>query len=126
MKKCVLWCVVIVAAVIAAPIVVRSLRPAVRTLTPVTPPQPEPRKIVTREQFDSIQTGMTYEQVVGIIGFEGTFDGERQEADDFGNVVNLHGYGWKNGAFGGFMNTVFADGRLIHKSEHQLPRRSEQ
>ena len=126
MKKRVLWCVVIVAAGIAAPIVVQNMRPAVRTLTPVAPPEPEQRKIVTREQFDSIQTGMTYDQVVEIVGFDGTFDGERQETDDFGNVVNLDSYGWKNGAFGGFMNTVFADGRLIHKSEYQLPRRSQQ
>lgn len=121
MKRLV-WCVVIVAAVVAAPIVVKALLPAMRTLTPVAPPQPEPRKIVTREQFDRIQTDMTYEQVVDIVGFEGIFDGERQETDDFGNIVTLQSYGWKNGAFGGFMNTIFADGQLIHKSEYELPR----
>jgi len=125
-KKYVLWCVIVVVLLVAAPVVLRGLRPAVRALTPVAPPQSEPRRIVTREHFDNIQTGMTYEQVVEIIGFDGIFNGEERITDDFGKAVLLKSYDWKNGAFGGFMNTIFADGRLINKSEYELPQTSSQ
>jgi len=72
-------------------------------------------------QFNRIQPGMTYAQVVEIVGFEGTFSGEDRITDDFGHAVHLRMYDWKNGAFGGFMNTIFQDGKLVHKSQYELP-----
>ena len=104
------------------PIARLGLGPALHVLKPVVPPRSELRQLVTMEHFEQIRQGMTYEQVVEIIGFEGTFDGERQETDDSGNVVRLESYGWKNGSFGGFLNAVFADGRLVQKTQYELPK----
>jgi hypothetical protein len=121
MKKLVLWVGVIVVLVLLAPAAIRLFPRVLSSLTPEAPPEPEPRDIVTLAEYNQVQNGMTYEQVVQIVGFEGTFDGEERVTDDSGRPVRLTAYTWKNGSFGGYMNTVFQDGRLVMKDQHALP-----
>lgn len=121
MKKPLLWVGVIVVLVLLAPVAIRWFPQIVSSLTPKAPPEPEPREKVTLAEYNQMQNGMTYEQVVQIVGFEGTFDGEERVTDDYGRGVRLTTYTWKNGAFGGYMNTVFHDGRLAMKDQYALP-----
>ena len=121
MKKLVLWGGVILVLALAAPAALRWFPRVLSSVTPDAPPEPEPREIVTLAEYNQVQKGMAYEQVVEIVGFEGTFDGEEQVTDDFGSVVRLTAYTWKNGDFGGYMNTVFHDGRLVMKDQYGLP-----
>ena len=74
--------------------------------------------LITQQQYDRIQDGMTYEQVCAIIGKTGE------------ELVNTHiagyttvMYSWKNsdGSYSS-MNAMFQNGRLISKSQFRLPK----
>ena len=118
MKTYLKWAIVVIVAAWAGPSVIRYFRYSSLRPPPSIATQ---RKIITVSQFKQIQHGMTYDEVVGIIGIEGILEGTSKVQDDFGNVVHLETYSWKNGSFGGFMDVTFQNGRVGMKTQHRLP-----
>ena len=69
---------------------------------------------VTLENFNKIQTGMTYAQVVGVLGEEGSVIREN-ESGDYKTVMYQF-----TGSFGSNCNLMFQDGKLISKAQFGL------
>lgn len=68
------------------------------------------------EKFNKIQTGMTYEEVIGIIGEEGTVMSENQ----IGNIKTTM-YSWNGkGSIGANANVTFQNGKVISKAQFGL------
>lgn len=73
--------------------------------------------IITERDFARIEEGMLYEQVVDILGREG------QVVSEGGSEWGAHTvmYSWDNpGMFGGNMNAMFQNGRLVSKAQFGL------
>ena len=75
--------------------------------------------IVTLAEFNQIQTGMTYQQIVAIIGEQGTVMSESSFPDGSGGQLQTIMYDWKNGDFSG-MNIIIQNGVLYQKSQFGL------
>jgi len=72
---------------------------------------------VTVENYNKLQTGMTYEQVVDILGEEG----KEMSSNDIAGYKNIM-YMWKAGGFSiGNMNAMFQNGALVQKAQFELP-----
>lgn len=69
---------------------------------------------ITKSNFDRIKTGMTYEQVVKILGKEG----EELSSNEFGNIKTVM-YKWDGENFSN-MNAMFQNGKLNSKSQFGL------
>lgn len=69
---------------------------------------------ITLAQFNQIQNGMTYQQVVQIIGRQGTVISEN-------NIVDIHTimYQWEAG-FMANMNAMFQNDKLMQKAQFGL------
>jgi hypothetical protein len=74
-----------------------------------------PPPVVTKGEFDRIADGMTYEQVVQIIGAPG----EVLSSSDMAGTKTVM-YAWKN-SNGSNMNAMFQNGALITKAQFGLP-----
>lgn len=70
---------------------------------------------VTMQQFQSIKTGMTYQQVVGILG-EPT---EQLSQTELAGVRSSM-FSWQGVGFGANMNATFTNGRLVAKAQFGL------
>jgi len=71
---------------------------------------------VTMENYNKLQTGMTYEQVVSILGEEG----KEMSSNDIAGYKNVM-YLWKAGGFSvGNMNAMFQNGALVQKAQFEL------
>ena len=81
-------------------------------------PTPEPKKGITKAEFDQIQNGMTYEQVVQIIGSEGEVMSESgQKGDQYYTVM----YTWEGeSGFGANANAMFQGGKMVNKTQFGL------
>lgn len=67
--------------------------------------------------YSRLSAGMTYEQVVEIIGKEGT-EMSRVESAEYPTIM----YVWEVGGFSaGNMNVTFQNGGLISKAQFGLP-----
>ena len=75
----------------------------------------EPTPVVTKSEFDQIREGMTYDQVVGIIGASG----ELLSSNDLAGFSTVM-YSWAN-ANGSNMNAIFQNGKLMQKAQFGLP-----
>jgi len=71
---------------------------------------------VTKREYDLIQSGMTYDQVTTITGFYG----EELAASDMPGFSGRL-YRWSN-ADGSAMDGMFSNGRLVQKTQLDLPR----
>lgn len=69
---------------------------------------------VTMAEFSRLQTGMTYQQAVEIIGAAG----EEMSRSDLAGYTTVM-YGWKN-ADGSNMNAMFQNGGLVNKAQFGL------
>jgi hypothetical protein len=89
---------------------------ATTTATPKEEPKQEEKKgVVTKEKFEQIKDGMTYEEVVKIIGSEGTLVSESGEK---GTEFHTAIYEFEgDGSFGANANFTFQGGKLINKSQ---------
>lgn len=78
----------------------------------------EPAEGLTEEKFNQITEGMSYEEVVGIIGSEGTLLSETGEA---GTDLHTVMYEWNSAdsAFGN-ANFMFQDDKLMSKAQAGL------
>jgi hypothetical protein len=74
--------------------------------------------LITKQQYDGIENGMTYEQVCAIVGRSGE---ELVNTQIAGYTTVM--YSWKNsdGSYSN-MNAMFQNGRLISKAEFRLPK----
>lgn len=74
---------------------------------------------ITLEEFNSIETGMTYEQVVEIIGGEGTVLSEADVVGDAQYKTTM--YSWKGkGNLGANANITFQAGKVVSKAQFGL------
>ena len=71
--------------------------------------------VVTRADYESVRTGMSYEQVLSIVGTPGV---ELSRSDIAGYTTVM--YSWKN-SNGSNMNAMFQNGRLVNKAQFGLP-----
>ncbi|NLQ05068.1 DUF3862 domain-containing protein [Cylindrospermopsis raciborskii] len=72
---------------------------------------------VTMANYNKLRTGMTYEQVVKILGEEG----KEISSNDIAGYKNVM-YMWKAGGFSvGNMNAMFQNGALVQKAQFELP-----
>lgn len=71
-------------------------------------------KQVTLEKYNQIKNGMTYKEVVKIIGFEGTEDSQ----SEVGGIKTVM-YTWQNDD-GSNMNATFQNGKLVEKAQFGL------
>lgn len=81
-------------------------------------PEPDLVPVVTREKYDRIQVGMTYDQVRRIIGASG------QESNSEIGGQRHSMYIWMNGKPGsvrGSLLATFIDGKLFMKQQSDLP-----
>ncbi|AUS08335.1 hypothetical protein C1X05_05485 [Laceyella sacchari] len=69
---------------------------------------------VTMEEFKKIKNGMTYEEVVKIIGFEGT----EMSSSEIGGIKTIM-YSWQNDD-GSNMNAMFQNNKLNTKAQFGL------
>ena len=102
----------------------QSTTPATTTPKNDTPqqaeptPAPEPKKGITKAEFDQIQNGMTYEQVVQIIGSEGEL---MSESGDKGTQFYTVMYTWEGeSGFGANANAMFQGGKMVNKAQFGL------
>jgi outer membrane protein assembly factor BamE (lipoprotein component of BamABCDE complex) len=87
--------------------------------TATTEPKKEAAKseagILDEEKFNQIQNGMTYEEVVAIIGADGEVISESGEK---GTDLHTIMYEWKaEGGFGANANFMFQGGKLANKAQ---------
>lgn len=79
-------------------------------------PEPEkPKSQVTMANYNRLSTGMTYEQVVAILGKEGT---ELSSNDIAGYQTVM--YQWEGDSFASNMNAMFQNGKLMQKAQFGL------
>jgi hypothetical protein len=85
------------------------------TTTTATPKEEQKKGVVTKEKFEQIKDGMTYEEVVKIIGAEGTLVSETGEK---GTATHTAIYEFEgDGSFGANANFTFQGGKLINKAQ---------
>ncbi len=88
--------------------------PTVAKTVVATTPAPTKTTGVTLENFNKIQTGMSYRQVVAILGEEGTVMSENEIAG-YRTVL----YQWKGGVLAN-MNATFQNDKLVSKAQFGL------
>ena len=71
---------------------------------------------ISKAEFDSIETGMTYEEVVTIIGGEGELSSQVEIAG-----IDTKMYMWQGeGSFGANANATFQNNKLTSKAQFGL------
>lgn len=77
------------------------------------------KQVVTREEFERVNVGMSYDDVVYVVGQEGN----KLSTQAVGSVTSLDGNSmvctWRN-SDGSRMSAIFENNRLVSKSEHRL------
>ncbi|MDR9792745.1 DUF3862 domain-containing protein [Aeribacillus pallidus] len=80
--------------------------------------EPENKPTISKAEFDAIKNGMTYEEVVKIIGSEGEVMSETGEA---GTDLHTIIYSWDGeGEIGANANFTFQGGKLQNKAQFGL------
>jgi hypothetical protein len=67
---------------------------------------------VTMANFSRLKTGMTYDQVVKILGK----DGEEMSSNEISGIKTVM-YKWDGDGFGANMNAMFQNGKLMSKAQ---------
>jgi hypothetical protein len=73
-----------------------------------------PAPLVTMSEYSQLQTGISYEDAVGIIGATG----QEMSSNDLAGIRTIL-YSWSN-ASGANMNAMFQDGKLVTKAQFGL------
>jgi hypothetical protein len=84
-----------------------------RTVLPQSIAAPPP--VVTKAEFDRIKEGMSYDEVVKVIGAPG----EQLSSNDLAGIKTVM-YSWANSS-GSNMNAMFQNDKLIQKAQFGLP-----
>ena len=93
-----------------------TFTPVPRSTATSRPPTPTPilPRIVTKAMYDRIETGMSYQQVVAIIGWNGE---ELSRSDVAGYVTVM--YSWMN-PNGSNMNVMLQNNKVVSKAQFGL------
>lgn len=84
--------------------------------TKLSTPKPEDTTGVNTKNYSKLQTGMSYEEVVAILGQ----NGEEISSNDIAGYKNVM-YKWNgDSGFGANMNAMFQNGKLIQKAQYGL------
>jgi hypothetical protein len=84
--------------------------------TELSTPQPQNTSGVNMDNYNKIQTGMSYEEVVSVLGKQG----EEMSSNDIAGYKNVM-YKWDgDSGFGANMNAMFQNGKLIQKAQFGL------
>ena len=75
----------------------------------------EDARTVTAAEYQQLQTGMSYQQAVEIIGYRG----EEISRTDIAGITTVM-YQWTNPGFAGNMNAMFQNGALVTKAQFGL------
>ena len=70
---------------------------------------------ITLEQYNAIETGMSYDDVVSLIGGEGSLLSDSEIA---GSTAQI--YMWEGSSLGANANVTFSDGKVISKAQFGL------
>ncbi|MBT9547981.1 MAG: DUF3862 domain-containing protein [Candidatus Sericytochromatia bacterium] len=90
--------------------------PAAQAPVQEKPPKPpKPKSQVTMANYNRLKTGMSYEQVVAILGKAGT---ELSSNDIAGYQTVM--YQWEGDSFASNMNAMFQNGKLMQKAQFGL------
>lgn len=113
------WLIVIIIVIAIATSQGNSTNTAEKTSTnPENSTIAEDTKI-TLEEFNQVETGMTYEEVVGIIGTEGTVMSESDITGDGQYKTTI--YSWEGkGSLGANANITFQAGKVVSKAQFGL------
>ena len=76
--------------------------------------------VVTKSEYDRIEHGMSYRDVVGIIGVEGEENASGELGGRGIGQIRTVVYSWQN-EDGSNMNAMFQNGRLVQKAQFGLP-----
>ena len=108
---------IIGAPISLAPIIGNSSTPTnTAGNTEQSTPKPEDTTGVNMANYSKIKTGMTYEEVVAILGKQG----EEMTSNDIAGIKNIM-YKWDgDSGFGANMNAMFQDGKLVSKAQFGL------
>ncbi|MGR6115870.1 DUF3862 domain-containing protein [Aeribacillus composti] len=79
--------------------------------------EPENKPTISKAEFDAIKTGMTYEEVVKIIGSEGEV---RSETGEAGSEFHTIMYSWDGEGVGANATLMFQGGKLQSKAQFGL------
>lgn len=115
-KKWWFWLIVIVVIII---IITSSQSSNIKTAEPTSTAATKNDEKITLEEFNQIKTGMTYDEVVKIIGGEGTVLSE----SNIGNSEQYHTiiYKWEGkGTIGANANITIQGGKVISKAQAGL------
>jgi hypothetical protein len=84
--------------------------------TELSTPKPEDTTGVNMVNYSKLQTGMSYEEVVSILGS----NGEEMSSNDIAGYKSVM-YKWDgDGSFGANLNAMFQNGKLIQKAQYGL------
>src|SRR5690242_11917409 len=75
---------------------------------------------VTMANYSRLKTGMTYSQVVNILGKEGTELSSSEIAGIKTIMYQWYGDGLTGNVFGANMNVMFQNGKLVQKAQFGL------
>lgn len=70
---------------------------------------------ITLEMYNSIETGMTYDEVVSVLGENGAFLSNSKILDSISEI-----YTWSGTSLGSSCNITFQDGKVIAKAQYGL------
>lgn len=70
---------------------------------------------ITMDQYNSIETGMTYDEVVALLGGEGTLLSDTELAGSTSQI-----YMWEGTSLGANANITFSDGKVVAKAQYGL------
>lgn len=88
-----------------------------KIVAPLRPSYSEPGEFITKEEYDRISNGMTYKEVVNVVGSNGLEVPRSRSSSRF--IME-----WKNVNEDGVNATVtFEDGLVVSKTETNLPSR---
>ncbi|CAH1230598.1 hypothetical protein PAECIP111891_06693 [Paenibacillus allorhizoplanae] len=93
-------------------------KPATPTPVPTPKPTPKNKESISKEEFDAIKTGMTYDEVSKIIGGPGEVLSESGTKGGTGLDIHTVMYMYKGeGSLGANSNMMFQNEKLINKAQ---------
>lgn len=70
---------------------------------------------ITMDQYNSVETGMTYDEVVALLGGDGTLLSDTELAGSTSQI-----YMWEGSSVGSNANITFSDGKVMAKAQYGL------
>lgn len=115
MKKILKWVGIIFLIFVVIGVLSGGSKNSTSKTSPSATVVPQKAKGVTMEQFTTIKEGMTYEEVVAVLGSEG----EVLSSNEVGGYKTVM-YKWDGAAVMSNMNATFQNGKMMSKAQFGL------